>query len=70
MNRQNSRNHPNAETMAGCQRCGRKESYVFAGKRLCRDCFQLYGSCCLEFGGDDLWKEREEENEDSESPEH
>ncbi len=44
-----------------CRRCGAEKAVRFGDQWLCRDCFQQYGSCCLEFGGDDLWEEREEE---------
>lgn len=40
---------------AVCDRCGRFGAYEFDGERLCVDCYELRGSCCLEFGGDDLW---------------
>ncbi|HBA82530.1 MAG TPA: hypothetical protein DCZ95_00405 [Verrucomicrobia bacterium] len=47
-----------------CERCGKKDGFHFGEHWLCGECFSLYGSCCLEFGGDDLWvfpeeKERE-----------
>jgi len=47
-----------------CRRCGSDDAVRFGDQWLCRACFQRYGSCCLEFGGDDLWKEREEEGLD------
>jgi ribosomal protein S14 len=47
-----------------CRRCGKGDAVRFGDQWLCRECFQQYGSCCLEFGGDDLWKEREEEGLD------
>ena len=38
-----------------CERCGKKETYRIGDHWLCPECYSLYGSCCLEFGGDDLW---------------
>jgi hypothetical protein len=41
-----------------CERCGSPEAEVQCGGRsLCLDCYYLAGSCCLEFGADDLWRE-------------
>ena len=39
-----------------CERCGRYGAYEFDGERLCADCYELRGSCCPEFGGDDQWE--------------
>jgi hypothetical protein len=44
---------------AVCDVCGRFGAYEFDGKRLCAECYESRGSCCLEFGGDDLWKDAE-----------
>lgn len=52
--------------MAGsaCERCGLPEAEIVIGDRsLCLDCYYLAGSCCLEFGGDDLWREKEQDIE-------
>lgn len=38
-----------------CDRCGRPSVIEVGEVRLCEECYQLPGSCCLEFGGDDLW---------------
>jgi hypothetical protein len=39
-----------------CDRCGSPEAAeVCESTWLCGDCRELAGSCCLEFGGDDLW---------------
>ncbi|MBD3343542.1 MAG: hypothetical protein GF401_00595 [Chitinivibrionales bacterium] len=44
-----------------CSRCGREGAIqADSGAWLCRECFEIMGSCCLEFGGDDIWVEREE----------
>jgi hypothetical protein len=43
-----------------CSRCGATaEIEGDSGKWYCQDCFRMCGSCCLEFGGDDVWEERE-----------
>ncbi len=45
-----------------CERCGSPQAEVQCGGRtLCLDCYYLAGSCCLEFGADDLWREVEAE---------
>ncbi len=45
-----------------CDRCGRPAIARIEGEWLCESCYQDPGSCCMEFGGDDLWT-FEEENE-------
>jgi hypothetical protein len=40
-----------------CERCGRPDAIDIGGRQLCEECYQVAGSCCLEFGGDDLWQE-------------
>jgi hypothetical protein len=40
-----------------CERCGRPDSVEIEGHHLCIECYQIAGSCCLEFGADDLWEE-------------
>jgi hypothetical protein len=40
-----------------CERCGRPGSIEIGGRQLCEECYQIMGSCCLEFGGDDLWQD-------------
>ena len=47
-----------------CEFCGRFGAFVIGDRRLCEDCYEAQGSCCPEFGGSDLWKEREEEKAD------
>jgi len=43
------------------------QAAVAIGERvLCPGCYDMFGSCCLEFGGDDLWAEREKEGADDE----
>ncbi len=43
-----------------CDECGRFGAYPFAGRALCGDCYTGCGSCCPEFGKDDLWSRQEE----------
>ncbi len=45
-----------------CRFCGRPTTLLIGGMPVCEDCYQNAGSCCLEFGGDDLWQRREEES--------
>ena len=50
--------YPSEEEPPRCDRCGSLDAPVaLAGRRLCTDCYYLYGSCCMEFGGDDLTAE-------------
>lgn len=39
-----------------CELCGRPGAYWIDGEQLCAECIQQRGSCCMEFGGDDLWR--------------
>jgi hypothetical protein len=41
---------------AVCEVCGRFGAYLFDGERLCAECYEGRGSCCPEFGKDDLWR--------------
>jgi len=41
-----------------CERCGKPGAATFGDRTLCRDCYFACNSCCLEFGGDDLWEDR------------
>lgn len=43
-----------------CEICGRFGAYDFNGRRLCAECYESQGSCCPEFGKDDLWQERDD----------
>lgn len=49
-----------------CDNCGRYGAFDLGDEHLCSDCYQERGSCCLEFGDDDLWKDKEKESETSE----
>jgi len=42
-----------------CEHCGRPDSVEIGGRQLCAECYQTAGSCCLEFGADDLWQEND-----------
>lgn len=42
---------------AVCDVCGRFGAFHFGGRALCLDCYSGCGSCCPEFGKDDLWAE-------------
>jgi hypothetical protein len=44
---------------AVCDLCGRFGAYEVDGMRVCAECYESRGSCCLEFGGDDLWTNAE-----------
>jgi hypothetical protein len=45
-----------------CKFCGKPATLEFGDVQLCEECYYLAGSCCREFGADDLWREREEES--------
>lgn len=38
-----------------CDVCGRFGALKFGKQTLCADCYIESGSCCPEFGKDDLW---------------
>lgn len=42
-----------------CDQCGGFEAFDLGDRRLCEDCYRTCGSCCLEFGADDLWSKDE-----------
>jgi hypothetical protein len=44
---------------ATCTGCGRFGAYLFDGDQLCSECYEKRGSCCPEFGADDLWRQIE-----------
>lgn len=39
---------------AVCQRCGKFGAYPLGESTLCEECYAGSGSCCPEFGADDL----------------
>jgi hypothetical protein len=45
-----------------CRLCGRSTAIVLGGVPICEGCYESAGSCCLEFGGEDLWQKREQES--------
>ncbi len=40
-----------------CERCGSEGAVRIGDRKICRECYVIYGSCCMEFGADDLWRE-------------
>ena len=47
-----------APSDAVCSRCGNYiAELIYGDLKLCSDCYYIYGSCCLEFGADDLWSQ-------------
>lgn len=47
-----------------CDRCGRPGVAKIENEWLCEECYQRMGSCCPEFGGDDLWEVDEGEEKE------
>lgn len=45
----------NFDPDAPCSGCGQFGAYAFDGTLLCGECYEKRGSCCPEFGADDLW---------------
>jgi hypothetical protein len=45
-----------AAAQGRCERCGAPSGVKVGTRWLCQSCYAEAGSCCLEFGGDDLWK--------------
>jgi hypothetical protein len=50
---------PQQKSSDRCERCGAPEAMQFGDHWVCEDCYGLRGSCCPEFGADDLWEERQ-----------
>jgi hypothetical protein len=46
-----------ADPDARCDRCGALGALDLGDRRLCEDCCAAFGSCCLEFGADNLWSD-------------
>lgn len=44
------------EENAACEVCGQFGAYPIGDRKLCQNCYQGSGSCCPEFGKDDLWR--------------
>jgi hypothetical protein len=56
------KNEPNKSQQGGiCEECGRLEASLIAGRWLCDSCYAARGSCCPEFGADDLWSDESRE---------
>ena len=53
------------EEEIACDLCGRFGAFAIGGGHVCENCYEAQGSCCLEFGGEDLWRVREQ-REDAE----
>jgi hypothetical protein len=51
-----------------CDRCGVVGAFDLGDRRLCEECYRSFGSCCLEFGADDLTR-RDEDQPASAEPE-
>jgi hypothetical protein len=45
---------------AVCAECGAAGAVEFGHVALCVSCYAEKGSCCPEFGKDDLWRQRAE----------
>lgn len=58
-----------ADESQPCEICGSPEALQFADQWICEDCYRGRGSCCPEFGKDDLWTFPEDEREEDESEE-
>ncbi len=46
-----------------CEVCGRFGAFSFGDRHICEECYEGCGSCCPEFGADDLWTFPEEEGQ-------
>jgi hypothetical protein len=44
---------------ARCDGCGVFSAFDLGDQRLCEECWRGRGSCCPEFGKDDLWPKDE-----------
>lgn len=53
-------NHIRFVESAVCELCGRFGACQIGDRMLCENCYEGCGSCCPEFGKDDLWKLRDE----------
>jgi hypothetical protein len=49
------------KTEAVCCRCGSENAVELGGQYYCLACYTVMGSCCLEFGADDIWRFTPEE---------
>lgn len=51
---------PVADANATCDGCGVFGAFAFGDGKLCLNCYTEKGSCCAEFGKDELWRDREQ----------
>ncbi len=51
-----------------CEACGRFGAYRLGDRTICQDCYTGSGSCCPEFGKDDLWEFPDEASRVSAQP--
>jgi len=47
---------PTSKNNQPCERCGSTAAKQCGDHWLCLDCYEVAGSCCLEFGAADLWE--------------
>lgn len=59
---------PSFDPDTPCSGCGQFGAFVFDGALLCADCYEKRGSCCPEFGADDLWPTETVENKPDACP--
>ncbi|OAI56999.1 hypothetical protein AYO49_00325 [Verrucomicrobiaceae bacterium SCGC AG-212-N21] len=48
---------PEAPPTLYCEECGKLDAERIGDRVLCLDCYTGCGSCCSEFGKDDLWND-------------
>lgn len=44
------------DEVAVCDRCGHFCAFHLGRRKLCPECYEGSGSCCPEFGRDNLWE--------------
>jgi hypothetical protein len=49
-----------------CDNCGRFGAFDLGDQHLCSDCYMECGSCCMEFGGYDLWESESKKKDNTE----
>lgn len=62
---QNVRRNVEGGSAVECSICGRPTTLLIGGQPTCEQCYENAGSCCLEFGGEDLWQRQEEDSHES-----
>jgi hypothetical protein len=48
---------PSEPLVKFCETCGASGAVKVGDRWLCESCYVEAGSCCLEFGGTDLWED-------------